>query len=385
MSELVQQQVQDGKTGDKKDITYTREKVVGNGSFGVVFKTVLIPSNETAAIKRVLQDKRYKNRELEIMRRVCHHPNVCQLKAFFYSTEQATNEVFLNLIMEFVPETVFKAIDYFTARKSFMPVFEVKLYSYQLFRSLAYIHSLGICHRDIKPQNLLLNPHTGVLKLCDFGSAKVLVPEEQNISYICSRYYRAPELIFGATNYTTKIDVWSSGCVMAEMFLGHPLFSGETSIDHLVEIIRVLGTPTKEQIKTMNPNYVNNKFPQTKACPLTKVFRKHTQPDAIDLIGRLLQYSHGARLSAIQVLLHPFFDELRDPATRFFTDSRNIPSTTVPLPPLFNCSRLELSIAPDLNHRLVPPHAKAALLEQTGIDLDNFVPLRREEFKTYEE
>lgn len=86
-----------------------------------------------------------------------------------------------------------------------MPMLEVKLYIYQLFRSLAYIHSQGICHRDIKPQNLLLDPNTGILKLCDFGSAKILVENEPNVSYICSRYYRSPELIFGATNYTTKI------------------------------------------------------------------------------------------------------------------------------------------------------------------------------------
>ena len=81
----------------------------------------------------------------------------------------------------------------------------LQLYMYQLMRSLAYIHSLGICHRDIKPQNLLLDPETGVLKLCDFGSAKHLVRGEPNVSYICSRYYRAPELIFGATDYTTQI------------------------------------------------------------------------------------------------------------------------------------------------------------------------------------
>lgn len=84
----------------------------------------------------------------------------------------------------------------------------LQLYTYQLMRSLAYIHGEGICHRDIKPQNLLVDHSTGVLKLCDFGSAKTLVRGEPNVAYICSRYYRSPELIFGATDYTPAIGVW---------------------------------------------------------------------------------------------------------------------------------------------------------------------------------
>ena len=119
-----------------------------------------------------------------------------------------------------------------------MPV-RTQLYTYQLCRSLAYIHSLGVCHRDIKPQNLLVHPETHLLKLCDFGSAKILVKGEPNVSYICSRYYRAPELIFGATDYTCCIDVWSVGCVLAELLLGVPLFPGESGVDQLVEIIKV--------------------------------------------------------------------------------------------------------------------------------------------------
>lgn len=115
------------------------------------------------------------------------------------------DEVFLNLVLEFVPETVYRSSRHYAKLKQTMPMLLIKLYMYQLLRSLAYIHSIGICHRDIKPQNLLLNPATGILKLCDFGSAKILVAGEPNVSYICSRYYRAPELIFGATNYTTNI------------------------------------------------------------------------------------------------------------------------------------------------------------------------------------
>jgi len=375
MGEVIKERVQDGLTGEFRDMAYTQCKIVGNGSFGVVFQTKLAPGGEDAAIKRVLQDKRFKNRELQIMR-IVRHPNIVELKAYYYSNGERKDEVYLNLVLEFVPETVYRASRYFSKMKTTMPILEVKLYIYQLFRSLAYIHSQGICHRDIKPQNLLLDPATGILKLCDFGSAKILVENEPNVSYICSRYYRAPELIFGATNYTPKIDVWSTGCVMAELMLGQPLFPGESGIDQLVEIIKVLGTPTKEQIRTMNPNYMEHKFPQIKPHPFSKVFRKASL-DAIDLISKLLEYTPSQRLSAVEAMCHPFFDELRDPNTKL-PDSRNVNGPPRDLPPLFNFTRHELSAAQHLNERLVPPHARAALMAR-GIDLSTFVPMTREE------
>lgn len=130
------------------------------------------------------------------------------------------DEIYLNLVMEYVPETVYRVLKHYNKSKQPVPVLLVKLYIYQTFRALAYIHSLGICHRDIKPQNLLVDPTTHKLKVCDFGSAKSLAAGEVNVSYICSRYYRAPELIFGATSYNQAIDVWSVGCVMAELLLG---------------------------------------------------------------------------------------------------------------------------------------------------------------------
>lgn len=100
-----------------------------------------------------------------------------------------------------------------------------------MFRGLAYLLGINICHRDIKPQNILVDNTTMILKICDFGSAKKLSPNEVSVSYICSRYYRAPELIFGSQYYTNAIDVWSMGCVVAEMVTGEPLFPGESAVD----------------------------------------------------------------------------------------------------------------------------------------------------------
>jgi protein brassinosteroid insensitive 2 len=205
----------------------------------------------------------------------------------------------------------------------------------------------------VKPQNLLVDPLTHQVKICDFGSAKMLVKGEANISYICSRYYRAPELIFGATEYTTSIDIWSAGCVLAELLLGQPLFPGESAVDQLVEIIKVLGTPTREEIRCMNPNYTEFRFPQIKAHPWHKIFHKRMPPEAIDLASRLLQYSPNLRCTALEACAHPFFDELREPHAR-------LPNGR-PFPPLFNFKQELANASPELINRLIPDHARRHL------------------------
>lgn len=340
-----------------QEVSYTDTKVIGNGSFGVVFQATLCDTGELVAIKKVLQDKRFKNRELQIMRRL-EHCNIVKLKYFFYSSGEKKDEVYLNLVLEYIPETVYKVARYYAKNKQTIPINFIRLYMYQLFRSLAYIHSLGICHRDIKPQNLLLDPETAVLKLCDFGSAKQLLHGEPNVSYICSRYYRAPELIFGAINYTTKIDVWSAGCVLAELLLGQPIFPGDSGVDQLVEIIKVLGTPTREQIKEMNPNYTEFKFPQIKSHPWQKVFRARTPPDAIALVSRLLEYTPGTRITPIQACAHPFFNELRE-------GNKQLPNGR-DFPPLFNFTEQELAIQPSLNLILRPRNPNDAKAGQSS-------------------
>jgi len=335
--------------------SYECNKVIGNGSFGVVYQATEIGrdrktyNGQVVAIKRVLQDRRYKNRELQIMKMV-HHPNVVNLQNSFYEHEK--HEVYLNLVLEFMPQTLYKYARQFSKQKKPIPVLQIQLYIYQLCRALAYIHSLGICHRDIKPQNLLIDPRTHQLKLCDFGSAKILVQGEPNVSYICSRYYRAPELIFGATNYTQAIDIWSTGCVMAELIIGQPLFPGESGVDQLVEIIKVLGTPTREQIQSMNPNYKEFKFPQIKPHPWSKVFPSWVSNSCVEIISRMLEYTPNDRISPLEACAHEFFNTFRQPDTR-------LPNGN-PLPVLFNFSPEEIANANQKNllDVIIPPHAR---------------------------
>lgn len=179
------------------------------------------------------------------------------MKDAFFSQEGP--QEYLNVIMDYFPETVYSVIKNYS-KKKIMPDVLVKLYSYQLFRSLLYLNKIGICHRDIKPHNILINSKTNQLVMCDFGSAKKLIKGEPNIAYICSRCYRAPELIFGATDYTTQIDMWSAGCVLVEMIICEPLFIASNNIDQLVEIIRILGTPTVDEVLAMNPDYDMSQF-----------------------------------------------------------------------------------------------------------------------------
>ncbi|MCL7031393.1 hypothetical protein MKW94_000392, partial [Papaver nudicaule] len=136
-----------GRNGQpKQTISYMAERVVGTGSFGVVFQIM----------------------------RMFDHPNVVQLKHWFFSTTEK-EEVFLNLVLEYVSETVYRVTKHYSRMNQHVPIIFVQLYTYQICRALAYIHTvIGVCHRDIKPQNLLVNPHTHQLKICDFGSAKML-------------------------------------------------------------------------------------------------------------------------------------------------------------------------------------------------------------------
>ncbi|KAH7647947.1 hypothetical protein FG379_001009 [Cryptosporidium bovis] len=365
-------------TSSKK---YSIGRTLGTGSFGVVCEVFDTETGKRFALKKVLQDPRYKNRELDIMK-VLDHVNIIKLVDYFYTTasedpmppqppsdEHSKNKgnngnansiiqngKYLNVIMEYVPDTLYKVLKSFVRSGRTMPMSLISIYIYQLFRSVGFIHSLGICHRDIKPQNLLVNTKDNTLKLCDFGSAKKLIPCESSVAYICSRFYRAPELMLGATEYTPSIDLWSIGCVFGELILGKPLFSGETSIDQLVKIIQVLGTPTREQMISMNPHYTEVRFPTLRPKDWKKILPEGTSNLAIDLLQKTLRYEPNLRITPYEAMAHPFFDHLRD---SYNSNENNLNSFSHSvnhhIPQLFNFSPYELSIIPgNLLNKILP-------------------------------
>ncbi|KAH9408303.1 hypothetical protein TYRP_011975 [Tyrophagus putrescentiae] len=338
------------------------------GAFGTVFQARLInQDNRRVAVKTVLQDKRYRNRELPLMKSLTH-PNIVTLFYYYFSTRSADprGDKCLNLVMEFMPSNVSHLIPRKPKQRDPNSIpntpLAVKVVMYQIFRALSYIHLNGICHRDIKPNNLLFNHADGVLKVCDFGSAKRLVPGERNVSYICARYYRAPELLFGATNYTNMIDLWSAGIVFSELLLGFPIFYESSGIDQLVNIISKLGTPKTEEIQAMNKDYVKFNLPEVPRIPLRNLFANNVASISevtLDLIGQLFQYDPQKRIRPLDACAHPYFDELRDPSKKWVNGRE--------LPRLFNFTEEELSGASEeLVRKLIPVATVVSSAGRTG-------------------
>ncbi|CCK67822.1 serine/threonine protein kinase YGK3 KNAG_0A01330 [Huiozyma naganishii CBS 8797] len=355
--EFVADDVTSNRTNSVKRMLIKEYRKIGRGAFGTVVQAYITPNKENwygpFAIKKVPAQTEYKSRELEILR-VTDHPNIVKLEYFFTHVSPSDNKVYQHLAMECLPATLQIEISRYAHNKMELPLKHVKLYSYQIARGMLYLHAFGICHRDVKPSNILVDPSSGVLKICDFGSAKKLEPDQPSISYICSRFYRAPELILGSTQYTTQVDIWGLGCVIGEMLVSKAIFQGQEPLLQLREIAKLLGPPDKKFIFFSNPSYdgpLYSKplFTGTPQSRFEKYFGK-SGPDGIDLLMKVLVYEPQTRLSPRRILAHPFFDDLRREKYFFPRDH----AQPVNLPDLFNFNEFELQILGDFAERVKP-------------------------------
>lgn len=296
------------KTTTRPTIEYKPVKVIGQGAFGVVY-CAQSPDGSLVAIKKVFLDPRYKNRELETMQEI-HNRYVIGLKNYFKTRGHNSKEIYINLVLEYLPMSLHQFNINYRKERKYPPLLYVKLFAFQMFAGLNYLHSIGITHRDLKPPNMLVDPDSGELKICDLGSAKKLHPEEQSVSYIASRYYRAPELIFDCCYYTSAIDIWAAGCCVAEMMMaGMPLFPGNSPIGQLHEILKVIGHPTQEDMNSFQHS-ANIELPEVDVTPLERILPRHTPPDLLDLLKKIFIYNPQKRPTAFECMQDPCFDEL---------------------------------------------------------------------------
>ncbi|XP_016968507.3 glycogen synthase kinase-3 alpha [Drosophila biarmipes] len=329
------------------------KKLVGSGAFGRVYQARLDNSEELVAVKQIIYNPNFCQREAEIMGRLTEHTNIIRLIMHSCVTLGIPPMSYIMLVMEYMPMNL---LDYISHHlKQLEPadmLIYVRILSYQIFRGLGYLHTLGICHRDIKPENLLMDNHKMVLKLSDFGSAKLLVPNEPSLSYICSRLYRAPELFAKCELYDCSVDIWSAGCVLAELLKGFPLFaSHKHDRKQLRFIVNLLGSEGLERAPEILSKCGDSLRPRTSRPSWDLLLNAAVPRDMSDLLNSCLVYESSARIPPMVALGHCFYDELR------IMESLGLRMpNSYPLPPLFNFTSQELGADPKLWIMLLPLH-----------------------------
>ena len=290
----------------------------GAGCFGYVIEAMDRIHNIRVAIKRTHKVDKKLSREFEILSKIKDCDYVVKLLDAFYS-ENSDGKVIQNLVFEFVTNNLENFIDTHHKKKKHIPIEQIRLITKQMLLGLNYCHKKNIVHRDLKPENVLLTDD-GNVKLCDFGSSKC-IDEKKGITstpYTVSRYYRAPELILGKLDYNSKIDIFATGCIIAELFMLTPLFPGKTEGLEIFEHICLLGNPGKEYFEQfpLPKNYIEyfEQFVVDDTARLDKVINQsgfYNQKDiyeATDLILHMLHWDVNKRYSAEQCLKHPFIN-----------------------------------------------------------------------------
>ncbi|KHN72893.1 Mitogen-activated protein kinase mpk-1 [Toxocara canis] len=189
---------------------------------------------------------------------------------------------------------------------------------YQILRGLKYIHSANVIHRDLKPSNLLI---------CDFGLARVIDPKRDHsgslTEYVATRWYRAPEVMCSSKCYTKAIDMWSVGCVLAEMFNNKPLFPARNYVDHLQLIFTIIGSPTESDLKSVLNSSARSylaSMPCHEKQPWRKIF-KDADAVALNLLDKMLTFDPTNRITVEEALAHPFLQQYSDPSDEPTCDS----------------------------------------------------------------
>lgn len=287
---------------------YIKIEKIGEGTYGVVYKGRHKKTNRIVALKKIRLESEEEGvpstaiREISLLKELVH-PNVVTLEEILLEDGK------LYLVFEFLSMDLKKYLDSLP-KDQLLDKILVKGYLYQILQAILFCHQRRVIHRDLKPQNLLIDSR-GIIKLADFGLARALcVPVRVYTHEVVTLWYRAPEVLLGSPRYSTPVDIWSIGCIFAEIASRRPVFRGDSEIDQLFRIFRTLSTPNEDSwpgvsqlpdYKTSFPSWRTNVLPQSV---------KNLDETGLDLLQRMLVYDPPQRISAVAALHHPYFADL---------------------------------------------------------------------------
>ncbi|KAG0218994.1 kinase-like domain-containing protein [Mortierella sp. GBAus27b] len=294
------------------DTKYQFIREIGQGAYGVVCAAKNTQTGEDVAIKKVTKvfEKailaKRALREVKLLRHFAGHENITSIQDMDITNVMDFNEIYL--VQELMEADLHQII------RSEQPLTDAhfQYFIYQICRGLKYIHSANVLHRDLKPGNLLVNADCE-LKICDFGLARGFSDDaESNVGfmteYVATRWYRAPEIMLSFQSYTKAIDMWSVGCIFAEMLGGKPLFKGRDYVDQLNQILQILGTPDEGTLRRVGSEraqaYIRS-LPRMPKIPFSQLYPRAT-PLALDLLEKLLDFDPASRITVEQALGHPY-------------------------------------------------------------------------------
>ncbi|KAI4353608.1 hypothetical protein L6164_002543 [Bauhinia variegata] len=307
---------------------YEKLEKVGEGTYGKVYKAKEKATGQLVALKKTRLEMDEEGvpptalREVSLLQMLSQSIYIVRLlsvehvdktpKSATATAAAAASKPLLYLVFEYLDTDLKKFID--SHRKGPnprpLPPSLVQSFLFQLCKGVAHCHSHGVLHRDLKPQNLLLDQQKGILKIADLGLGRAFtVPLKSYTHEIVTLWYRAPEVLLGSAHYSTGVDMWSVGCIFAEMVRRQALFPGDSEFQQLLHIFRLLGTPTEEQWPGVTSLRDWHVYPRWESQNLARAVPS-LGPEGTDLLSKMLRYNPAERISAKAALDHPYFDSL---------------------------------------------------------------------------
>ncbi|XP_045562911.1 mitogen-activated protein kinase 1 [Salmo salar] len=295
---------------------YHNLSYIGEGAYGMVCSAYCRDNKVRVAIKKIspFEHQTYCQRtlrEIKILLRFKHENIISINDIIRMPSIHQMKDVYI--VQDLMETDLYKLL-----KTQHLSNDHICYFLYQILRGLKYIHSANVLHRDLKPSNLLLNT-TCDLKICDFGLARVADPDHDHTGflteYVATRWYRAPEIMLNSKGYTKSIDIWSVGCILAEMLSNRPIFPGKHYLDQLNHILGILGSPSQEDLNCIinikARNYLLS-LPLRCKVPWSRLF-PNADPKALDLLDKMLTFNPHKRIEVEEALAHPYLEQYYDP------------------------------------------------------------------------